>query len=157
MADLQYDNEKHANITSSSYKRKLILVIAAFLIGVASIIIICPIIIDKLEENAESARAIKTQAYIHLLINALERFKADTGILPSNSEGLKALVEKPENAVNWNVNGYLNSNVLPKDAWGNEFIYHYTPQNLRQFVIYSFGADGKKGGEGNNKDLGIVD
>jgi general secretion pathway protein G len=51
----------------------------------------------------------------------------------------------------WN-GPYLKDPALLKDPWGNDFRYT-SPAQGKPFEIVSLGADGKEGGEGENKDL----
>ncbi|MGL5222688.1 MAG: type II secretion system protein GspG, partial [Plesiomonas shigelloides] len=48
-------------------------------------------------------------------------------------------------------NGYIKR--LPTDPWGNEYQY-LSPGEHGQVDIYSLGADGVEGGEGNGLDIG---
>ena len=64
----------------------------------------------------------------------LKMFKLDTSLYPTTQEGLKILVEKK----------YFEDGKLPKDAWGNEFIYISTEES---FDLVSFGADKKENSE----------
>lgn len=82
---------------------------------------------------------------------AVELFKLDVGRFPSNAEGLKALVERPGGVSGWN-GPYLRKG-LPADPWGNA--YHYEAPGKRGAVdIYTYGADGTAGGEGEQADVG---
>ena len=46
--------------------------------------------------------------------------------------------------------GYINK--LPKDPWGNDYVYVF-PTNNGSYQIISLGADGQPGGEGESKDI----
>jgi len=81
----------------------------------------------------------------------LDLFKLNVGRYPSTSEGLGALVQAPSGASNW-AGPYLKTNSVPKDPWGNEYKYT-SPGQHGPYDIVSFGADGREGGEGENKDL----
>ena len=61
---------------------------------------------------------------------------------PTTEEGLNKLVEE----------GLIKKSGL-KDPWGNPYQYKSPGDNGESYVIWSFGADGKAGGEGYNKDL----
>ena len=41
----------------------------------------------------------------------------------------------------------------PKDSWKNDIQYVIPGADGRAFDLYSFGADGKEGGEGNDADI----
>lgn len=55
-------------------------------------------------------------------------------------------------ATNWRQEGYLEQREIPKDPWGNDFVY-VIPGNHGAFDLTSFGADGKPGGEDFDKDI----
>jgi general secretion pathway protein G len=42
---------------------------------------------------------------------------------------------------------------LPKDPWGNDYQY-LNPGTRSEIDIFSFGADGRRGGEGINAEIG---
>jgi len=83
---------------------------------------------------------------------ALELYKLDVGRFPSAEEGLDALVRKPASGVGWN-GPYLKRNDIPNDPWGRPYQYALPGQH-GEVDIYSFGADGAAGGDGENADVG---
>lgn len=85
------------------------------------------------------------------LEQALEMYKLDVGRFPSTSEGLESLVKKPGNASGWN-GPYLKSDV-PLDPWNREYNYKY-PGEHAEVDIFSYGANGSPGGEGEDADVG---
>jgi general secretion pathway protein G len=92
-----------------------------------------------------------TKNQIGMLKAALERYALDLKDFPGTEEGLQALVELPGDetmADRWD-GPYLNSPVLPKDPWGNEYQYEYPPQRGQGDYpdIWSFGPDGEDGTE----------
>jgi general secretion pathway protein G len=82
---------------------------------------------------------------------ALDMYRLEMGRYPNSNEGLNALVQAPPGVNNWN-GPYLKKNVLPKDPWGNEYQYR-APGEHGPFDIFSLGADGAPGGEGEDQDL----
>ena len=107
--------------------------------------------------QTDKARVKTTQATLKVLHEQVMMFKLDTGRFPTEEEGLKALVEKPSDVENWEPAGYLQSTKVPKDAWGNEFVYQLNPESGKPFVIISYGADRQEGGEGYDADLYSTD
>ena len=83
--------------------------------------------------------------------SSLDLFFLDVGRYPSKAEGLKALVEKPGSADNWN-GPYLQQAAVPADPWGNPYQYA-VPGEKAPYRISSFGADGTTGGTGNDADI----
>jgi len=110
-------------------------------------------VINKIDE----ARVTTTKAQLKTLHNAVNQFKMDTGRLPTEEEGLSVLVEQPSDVMKWEQGGYLESTEVPKDAWGNDYVYQLYPESGKPFVIISYGADGEEGGEGINADLYSTD
>lgn len=91
-----------------------------------------------------------TQATLAQMTGYIEEFKADVRRYPSEQEGLKALIEKPQGLEGWD-GPYVQKRALPKDGWGRDFVYKL--DDRFGFVVKSYGADGKEGGEGENADL----
>lgn len=81
----------------------------------------------------------------------LDLYRLEVGRYPSTSEGLEALVADPGNTPNWN-GPYLKKAQVPKDPWGNEYQYRSPGQN-GPYDIWSLGADGRDGGEGEDQDI----
>ncbi len=98
------------------------------------------------------AKETTTKASLRTLDEAVTSFYMDTSRYPTEEEGLMALVEQPSDVENYPEGGYLKSRNVPKDAWGNEFVYIRFAENS-PYEIISYGADGQEGGEGENADL----
>ena len=80
---------------------------------------------------------------------AIGAFEIDNGRYPSTQEGLDALLSAPADAEGWR--GPYLTRGLPKDPWGNEYVYRYPGQeNPDGFDLYSMGPDGREG----NDDIG---
>ena len=82
---------------------------------------------------------------------ALDAFRLDMGRYPTTNEGLQTLVIQPSGANRWN-GLYLRKNTVPKDPWGNDYQYR-APGQHGAFDLYSLGADGAEGGDGENQDV----
>jgi len=89
------------------------------------------------------------KAQIELLGQALDRFRLDTGRYPSTQEGLNALMENP-GINNWNGPYAKRKQII--GPWGNPYVY-ISPGLNGDYDLMSYGADGKKGGEGLNADI----
>lgn len=90
----------------------------------------------------------KTQ--IEMLMTAMDSYRLDVGKYPSSQEGLEALVENT-GSDKW-AGPYIQKGV-PKDPWDNEYEYQNPGQN-GEIDIFSYGADGQSGGDGENADVG---
>jgi len=84
--------------------------------------------------------------------SSLDMFKIDNSIYPSTEEGLKALAENPDEDqyTNYSPSGYFKDSKIPKDSWGNEFIYINDEGAIE---LISLGADKKEGGKNESADI----
>lgn len=110
----------------------------------------------SISDSPEKARVIIAKTDIKTIESALKLYKMDNSSYPTTAQGLKALIGKtdmPPIPRSFPKNGYLERTTIPKDPWGNEYIYRSPGDNGRDFEIISFGADGKEGGEGFDHDI----
>ncbi|MBI4455056.1 MAG: type II secretion system major pseudopilin GspG [Acidobacteria bacterium] len=82
---------------------------------------------------------------------SLDLFNFDVGRYPGTQEGLQALIQNSGNVPNWS-GPYLKKNALPKDPWGHDYVYR-SPGQHGEYDLYSLGADGQEGGDGENADV----
>ena len=108
----------------------------------------------RLFTQVDSSRVDVAETQIRMLKTALQTYRLDVGAYPSNEDGLRSLVEKPSSVPTWK--GPYLEELLPLDPWGNPFNYQDTASNFQGFALFSFGADGKEGGEGLNEDIGYL-
>lgn len=71
---------------------------------------------------------------------------------PTTQEGLEALNKPPQGAKNWPEGGYIKGG-FPKDGWDNDLQYVIPGTEGRTYDLFSLGADGKQGGEGQDADI----
>jgi general secretion pathway protein G len=102
--------------------------------------------------KGEKAKADAAKIEMGQIGQTLDLYKLETGRYPSTQEGLQALIAAPPGVGNWN-GPYWKKTTVPKDPWGNEYRYASPGQNNSPYEISSYGADGKEGGEGANKDI----
>jgi len=115
--------------------------------------LLAALVVTKVASKIDQARVTTTRANLKSLHMAVNQFKMDTGRFPSEEMGLEELIEQPQDAENWEPGGYLETTDIPKDGWGEEFIYERFPESGKPFVIKSFGADKEEGGESYDADL----
>jgi general secretion pathway protein G len=113
------------------------------------------VVINVLPSQARAMRE-KARADIAALEQAVESYRLDTFAFPAGEAGLQALVTAPAGvpAARYREGGYIKR--LPNDPWGNPYQYRIPGQHGR-FDIYSLGADGREGGEGDDADIGNWD
>ncbi|ABI77341.1 general secretion pathway protein G [Hyphomonas neptunium ATCC 15444] len=129
------------------------LMVVVFIMG-----LLATLIIVNVAPVGDRSRVTKAQADISNLENALEQYSLDLYSYPSTDQGLAALSSPPAgvDATLYRPGGYIRR--VQEDPWGNP--YQYTFPGTRsggRFDVFSFGADGQPGGEGNDADIGNWD
>ena len=123
----------------------VVLVIMGLLISV-----VAPTVLNR----ADEARVQKVHADFKAIETALKIYRLDNYVYPTTEQGLEALVEAstldPEPR-NFKEGGYLSD--VPIDPWGRPYLYLHPGEN-GEVDIYSLGADGLSGGDGQNADIG---
>lgn len=100
--------------------------------------------------SQDRAMVEKARADVAILSQAVEMYRMEMLRYPSTDEGLDVLTDRPGgNSIR--KQGFIKS--LPKDPWGNEYVYLLPGEN-GIFDVMSLGADGRLGGEGENADIG---
>jgi len=116
--------------------------------------VLAAIVLPRVVRAAEKGKRAATVAQIKNFKGAIYTFKMDCGRYPNSSEGLAALLNKPGDFHgDWPKGGYLDAEAIPKDPWGNDYVYKCPGTGNRDFDITSYGADGKSGGEGDDADI----
>jgi len=117
--------------------------------------ILVSFIAPRLMGRPDEAKQVKARIQMESLETAIKLYKLDNGIYPATEQGLQALVEQPQTGTlpkKWRKGGYLEKGKVPKDPWGNEFVY-LSPGAQGDYDIISYGADGVPGGEEFDKDI----
>ena len=124
------------------------------MVVVAILGILAALVVPKIMGRPDEARIVAAKQDIAAIRQALNLYRLDNVRYPTTEQGLQALVERPASGpipANWKTGGYLER--LPNDPWGAP--YQYLNPGLRGEVdVFSLGADGAPGGEGNNADSG---
>jgi general secretion pathway protein G len=117
--------------------------------------ILATLIVPRLMERPGQAKQVKAKLQIESFETALKLYKLDNGSYPTTEQGLQALAEAPTTGTvptKYPTGGYLEKGKLPKDPWGNDYVF-LCPGINGPFDIISYGADGIQGGEGESKDI----
>lgn len=104
--------------------------------------------------QSEKGKTAEAFFVVRTLVDALELYHIDTGTYPGTEEGLGALLVRPAlAAVSPNCRGpYLEGSEISRDPWGNPYRYR-SPGEHGAFDLFSYGADGKEGGDGKDQDI----
>ncbi|MBT0585045.1 type II secretion system major pseudopilin GspG [Alteromonas oceanisediminis] len=124
----------------------VVLVIIGLLMGLVG---------PRVFKQADKAKVQTAEAQVTMLKGALQTMRLDINRFPTNEEGLALLLNNstPENP-NWD--GPYLEDELPLDPWDRPYQYSTQKTQNRPFELYSFGADGKRGGEDYDADIGYI-
>jgi general secretion pathway protein G len=115
--------------------------------------ILAATIIPQFIGTTYDAKVSAAKSHIAELESALERFNVHMDRYPTMEEGLKVLVEAPANEGDKWRGPYIKQ--LRNDPWGNPYQYRYPGvHHPTSFDLWSRGADGADGGEGQGADIG---
>ena len=114
--------------------------------------LLASLVVPNIIGQGERAKQKLVCVQMKSLKNALDSFKIEEGRYPTTQEGLNTLITNLDTSKykNYPKGGFLGSDKLPKDPWGNNYIY---VNNNGIIDIISLGADSKEGGKGENKDI----
>jgi len=124
------------------------IMVVVIILGILAAIV-APNVIGRIDD----AQVTRVQQDLRGIENALKFYRLDNFAYPTSEQGLDALVTKPAdpNIRNWKRGGYLDR--LPKDPRGNPYLYLSPGQN-GEIDIFTFGRDGRPGGEDIDADMG---
>ncbi|MFQ2169768.1 type II secretion system major pseudopilin GspG [Aeromonas veronii] len=109
----------------------------------------------RLFSNVDKSKVKTAETQVKMLRGALQTYRLDVGSYPTTEQGLSALMKAPADVPSWQ--GPYLEDQLPKDPWGEDYVYKSPVSNLQGFSLYSLGADGKEGGEGLDAEVGILE
>jgi general secretion pathway protein G len=114
--------------------------------------ILAALVVPRLLERPDQARAVAASQDIGTLMQALKLYRLDNGRYPETAQGLQALVQRPQTGVvppNWRA----TLERLPADPWGQPYQY-LNPGVHGDIDVFSLGADAQPGGDGPDADIG---
>ena len=114
--------------------------------------LLASMVVPNLIGQGEQAKQKLVCIQMKSIDNSLKNFKLEEGRYPTTQEGLMALIKNPNPSKykSYPDKGFLDAKSLPRDSWGNHFIYI---NNNGEVDLISLGADAKEGGDGENKDI----
>jgi general secretion pathway protein G len=118
----------------------VVIIVLGLLVGLVG-----PRLFGRVGQSKQAA----AKAQIELLGAGLDQYRLDVGSYPNTSQGVDALQRSP-GVPNWN--GPYLKKAVPKDPWGNPYKYR-APGQHGEYDLWSEGADGAPGGEGENADI----
>jgi general secretion pathway protein G len=126
----------------------VVLVIIGLLVGLVG---------PRLFSKVDQSKVTTAQTQVKLLRGAVETLRLDIGRYPTAEEGLALLAKPPSDAAlaaRWR--GPYLDDAVPLDPWAAPYQYSIPGADSQPFALFSLGADGKRGGEGDAKDIGVL-
>jgi general secretion pathway protein G len=145
---------RRTKLAASSARRQRAFTLIEIMVVIAILGILAALIVPKIMSRPDEARRVAARQDIGTVMQALNLYRLDNGRYPSQDQGLQALVVKPSTDPvpnNWKEGGYLER--LPSDPWGHPYQY-LNPGVHGEIDVFSYGAEGKPGGQGNDTDIG---
>ncbi len=121
------------------------------LVVIAIIALLAAYVGPRMFGQVEKSETKLARSQIDAFTKALAAYRLDSGHFPVTSQGLKALVERPNDESRWN-GPYLDK-AVPDDPWGRPYVYRSPGEGGRDYDVSSFGKDGTPGGDGVNADI----
>lgn len=129
------------------------LMVVVFIMG-----LLATLIIVNVAPVGDRSRISKARSDIASLESALEQYSLDLYTYPTMTQGLSALSKPPAgiDLTLYREGGYIRR--IQMDPWGNPYQYQIPgTRSGGRYDLFSFGADGKPGGEGPDADIGNWD
>jgi len=127
------------------------------LVVIILIAVIGSVVAPNVFRHVASAKITTAEAQLRALEAALDAYRLDVGRYPSTDDGLSALEQRPADptgSANWR-GPYLRQ-AVPTDPWGARYQYRSpSPEGGIGYDLFSFGADGNPGGEGDDSDISV--
>jgi len=111
--------------------------------------LLATLVAPKMFQKVGTAKQKTAKTQITMLGTALDSYRLDVGTYPNEQEGLEAL-RRNSGHDTWD-GPYLPKDI-PLDPWGHPYVYH-CPGQHGDYDLYSLGADGQEGGDGENADV----
>ncbi|WP_034221851.1 type II secretion system major pseudopilin GspG [Arenimonas donghaensis] len=119
--------------------------------------LIASLVGPRLFSRVDTSKVQVAETQVKMLRGALETYRLEVGSFPAASQGLDVLYNPPQDErLRGRWNGPYLDEPAPLDPWGNPYQYSMPGAEGMPFALYSFGADGQRGGEGIDADIGFL-
>ena len=126
------------------------------LVVVMIITILATVVGVSVARHPGEAKVTAATAQIRAFQSALQLYRMEQSVFPTQQQGLMALCRKPDTSPvpeRYPDEGYLQSRNLPADPWGNQYVYLIPGPDGEPYEIITYGAGGEPGGSGEAADI----
>jgi general secretion pathway protein G len=124
------------------------------LVVIVVIGLLASLVAPNVFQHVGTAKDASARSQIEMLGAALDGYRLDNGRYPTTDQGLAALWERPNSGDVRNWRGPYLRKAVPLDPWGRAYNFRSPGERSRTgYDLWSFGADGRDGGEGDDADV----
>lgn len=108
------------------------------------------LVVPRYFETVSRSKVKIARAQMDAIDKALEQYRLDVGALPTQEQGLAALMVQPSGTATWR-GPYLKKGI-PPDPWGHPYVYRVALSRTDADIL-SLGSDGQPGGSADARDI----
>src|SRR6185503_10726317 len=120
--------------------------LAELMVVIVIIGLLATLVVPNVVRKLFVANVAKAKADIVSISEAITGYAIENG--GRYPDSLEVLVTPDANG-----HTFLDMETVPKEPWGNEYIYEPAPSNSQKFRVLSYGKDGQPGGDGDEADI----
>lgn len=143
-----------SNRTETRKRRQRGFTLIELLVVIVILGVLATLVVINVLPAQDRALVTKAKTDIATYEQALQSYRLDMLAYPTTDQGLEALSNVPAGvarADRYRTGGYVRR--IELDPWGNPYQYVY-PGEHGEIDLFSYGADGRPGGEGLDADIG---
>ena len=145
-------SDTQPTVTSAGRHNQSGFTLIEIMVVIVILAILAGLVVPKVVGQSDKARVKTTETALATVSNALDMYKIDNSHYPTGEQGLDALTTPPADAKNYPEGGYIKGG-YPTDGWEKPLQYVVPGNENRPYDLFSLGADGEIGGDGQNADI----